>query len=284
MKTVSLIQMFTMSLFFAGCITHDDIRDNQTADDHTGESAQQVTGVASPSSAPVPIASLKLTSGHVVEFYDFGEAALIVESGAAYTSPTLDLVDTTPPDQLASIWTHLAPETPVPPALEALQRRLMSLPVDAAATKVLPSSSIRGERATTAPARIGDPRTVLPSAPVGCNNGCCDSAWLSTLAECQGGGWNYSWFLYNYLWTFANTSNNITYQGLVCSAQGTSTFSVNIGGSGGTWSVPEATFRWFHWVAGRDFFGFNIPKNMSSSVNSSSNPHLHTYCGRVVYD
>jgi len=283
MKVNSLLFMariLILTMLFAGCVTYGETQGDQTADEHTSEFAQKVVQV--PSSVPdsTLVASLKLTAGHVVEFHDFGSSALIVEAAAAYTPPALSFAGPISADQIASIWTHLAPGTPVPPELRDLQRRLTSLPASSVEPEVLSSPEIGGDKIGSS--RIA-PSAALPAAPVGCNNGCCDSTWLSTLAECQGGGWDYSWFLYNYGWTFASTGSTRTYQGLVCAALGTSTFSVNIGGYGGTWSVPQATYRWYHWVAGTDFFGSPIRQSMTSSVNSSSNSNLHTYCGRIFY-
>jgi hypothetical protein len=280
MKTSALLAMtqsFVIAATFAGCIPPDEAQSDPAVDDHTGELGQSVVATGSPGSAPVPVASLTLTAGHVIEFYDFGGAALIVESGAAYTSPALNSAGKMPADQLSSIWTRLAPETPVPTALAALQQRLTSLPADPAAQKLAPASEVDG-------APMVGSRTVLPAAPVGCNNGCCDEEWLYTLSQCYQANWHYYWFLVNYGWTFATSTYDVEVGGLVCSAQGTSTFSMNVGGSGGTWSVPEATYRWYHWTAGTDFWGGPIPKDMSSSVNSETNQHLHTYCGHLNHD
>lgn len=219
------------------------------------------------SAAPL-VASLKLRSGQVIDFYDYGSSALVVESGAAYMTPALpNTKESIPGDQIVNLWTLLAPETPVPAALADLQRRLASLPSYSEAAPAMPSLDTGGAKSSIS-------GSAVPNAPVGCNNGCCDFNWLSTLTECQG-HYFYSWFLYNYGWSFANSSNDALYQGLVCSAVGTSIFTVSVGGSGGTWSVPQATYRWFHWTAG------STRQSMTSSVNSSSAQHLHTYCGGV---
>ena len=219
-------------------------------------------------SAPL-VGSLKLDSGQVIDFYDYSDSALIVESGEAYMTPALPDRESVPRDGLVSVWTRLAPQTPVPTALADLQSRLASASAspEAAAAAAAPSLVIGGAK----PPISG---SAIPNAPVGCNNGCCDFNWLSTLTECQG-NYSFSWFLFNYGWSFANSSNDALYQGLVCSAVGTSTFTVSVGGSGGTWSVPQATYRWFHWTAGV------FRQSMTSSVNSSTNQHLHTYCGGV---
>ena len=273
----AMTQVFMATMTYAGCTTTLEAPSDLAVDERGGELVQAMAGVTSPTSAPAPVASLKLTSGHVVEFYDFGGAALIVEAGAAYTAPALNLPGPIPTDQLSIIWTRLAPGTPVPLALADLQQRLTSLPANPAAPEVVASTATGGET-------MGVSRSALPAAPEGCNNGCCDATWLTTLAECQGSGWSFSWFLYNNGWATATSTNDIAYQGLVCSAQGTSTFSASIGGSSGTWDVPEATYHWFHWTAGTNIFGSFNPKNLSSSVNSPTNQHLHTYCGRVLYD
>jgi hypothetical protein len=237
-----------------------------SADDPSDEPAELASVEDAVSTGPL-VASLKLASGQVIDFYDYGSNALIVESGTAYATPALpNTRDAIARDQLVSLWTHLSPETPVPAALESLQHRLMSLPAASDAVPAMPSLKTGGAKL----ANLGP----ITSAPVGCNNGCCDFNWLSTFAECQG-NYSFSWFLFNYGWSFASNGSAALYQGLVCSASGTSTYSVSVGGSGGTWSVPQATYRWFHWTTG--FFR----QSMTSSVNSSGNQHLHTYCGGV---
>jgi hypothetical protein len=271
----TLARILIATISFAGCATNDETPGDQAADEPTGESAQQIARVPVAGPASTLVASLKLATGQVIEFHDFGGSALIVESAAAYTPPVLNSAGPTSADELASIWTRLAPGTPVPQALQDLQHRLTNLPASSATPAVLPSPELDG-------GKIGGPSIGLPAAPQGCNNGCCDASWLSTLAECQGGGWSFSWFLFNYGWSTSTGGSNAQFQGLACSAQGTSTFSVNIGGSGGVWSVPQATYRWFHWVAGTDIFGNPNRQSLSSAVNSSSNQHLHTYCGRTL--
>lgn len=271
----AMTAMFMGVMTLAGCMAADDTPRDMVVEERASAQVSPAAGVASP--GPAPVASLALTSGQTVEFYDFGGAALIVETGAAYSSPAVNAAGAIPADQLTEIWTRLAPGAPVPPALANLQHRLTSMPERSAAPGAVASTSTGAER----PAISG---TVQPDAPDGCSNGCCDAAWLLTLAECQSSGWDYSWFLYNGGWSTATSTDDIAFQGLVCSAQGTSTFAVSIGGSSGTWNIPEATYHWFHWTAGTDLFGSFNPKSLSSSVNSTANQHLHTYCGRVLYD
>jgi len=258
MTTVPAVLLASLLGGMLGCAT--------SAEDPRGgpDKVANVEEAISAPRAPTPVASLKLTGGQVIEFYDFGTAALVTETAAAYVSPVLNS-ESLPADQLVGTWARLAPTTPVPPALEDLQHRLTRLPADLDAPKVAPLLDTGG-------AKLGNFGSAIRSAPVGCNNGCCDFNWLATLSECKG-GFSYNWFLYNYGWTYANGSNVGLYQGLVCSAIGTSTYSVQLPGAGGVWSVPQATYRWFHWSGSRG--------SMSSTVNSSSNSHLHTYCGGI---
>src|SRR5262245_51248571 len=87
-----------MMMAFAGCLA--EATDDPTVDESSSELVQPAA-VVLPGSAPTLVASLKLPGGHVVEFHDFGTAALIVEAGAAYTAPVLDSADPISADQLA---------------------------------------------------------------------------------------------------------------------------------------------------------------------------------------
>ena len=221
------------------------------------------------SNSPKPVASLRLENGNMLEFFDFGSGALASESGAAYTAPMFNgQVKHT--NQLVNIWKSLAPQTPVPVALDNLQARLMNLP-----------ENVARSAGTSKPA-TGGIEGIVPMSQNGCNNGCCDYAWLSTFSQCTVGGADYSWFLYNYGYTWSNVGNVNDYNGMVCSAQGTSQYSVNLGGSGGVWSVPEATYRTYGWLAGWSVWCFGFcNEDLSSTVNTSTSQHLHTYCGQV---
>jgi hypothetical protein len=227
-------------------------------------SEKLVATADSSAKSPVPIASLTLKNGNVVEFYDFGSSALISESGAAYSAPMLSFREQK--NDLVLIWESLAPQTPVPAALTSLQTRLASLPQRASV-----SAGTLGPKLVP---NVGGLPSVVPDSPVGCSNGCCDYQWLSTFEECRGTYLDFKWFLYNYGYTWANYNAIIFYEGLVCSAQGTSTWTVNIGGNGGVWGVPEATWRSWGWMS-PDL----TVKNLRSTVNTSANMHLHTYCG-----
>lgn len=233
---------------------------------------------------PKPVASLALSNGNTVAFYDFGTAALVMESGKAYTTPALKHSKTPlRPEQLSAIWRSLAPTRSVPSSLQRLQERLTESSPDSNST---PSQHVLAETIGSSMSggdQLGPGGTQVDS-PVGCDNGCCDYHWLSEFSQCQGGG-DYSWFLYNYGWSYANSTDDIFYDGLVCSAVGTSTWTVSTsGGDGGVWSITQAHYRYYEWVAGTDFWGDWVPQNINTTVNDSAHTHLHTYCGSFGYD
>src|SRR6516162_1240692 len=66
---------------------------------------------------PTLVASLKVASGNTIEFYDFGGNAMISETGAAYTPPTLNSQSGLRGARVVDVWTALAPNTPIPSAL-----------------------------------------------------------------------------------------------------------------------------------------------------------------------
>jgi hypothetical protein len=237
-----------------------------------------------PLATPVPVADLTMPNGNKVEFYDFGHGVLVSETGQAGTTPVLDKGDAAAAleksapgsDKLADLWKSLAPNQSEPASLKAIRQRWANQPAKPAP----------GSRPALKPEVSGVPMgpalsSSIPlgkvAAPVGCNNGCCDQSWLQTLSYCKL-HYDYSWFLYNYGYSYMNANGIDNYKGLVCSASGTSTYKVNVSdGSGGTWNVSQATYRTFSWVAGI------WDRDVKSSVNTSANQHLHTYCGTVSY-
>jgi|GEM_PF-6720274 len=253
----------------------------------TGTPQTSLNNEAALTSTPKPVASIDLKEGHAVEFYDFGEDVLISESGKAGSShyfnaenqpSTLIKNGVAPEEVLTQVWKSVSPSTAVPRALLDIQARWKSAPPRTNTLKPLEIS----HEASGSPMgqSVESPQALeKAAAPVGCNNGCCDFQWLSGFSQC-GSGFDYHWFLYNYGWSYANSGSVDYYSGMACSAVGTSTYKVTMGdGSGGTWSVPQATYRTFWWSSG--FWGIN--KSLSSSVNSSGNQHLHTYCGGINY-
>lgn len=233
---------------------------------------------------PKPIADLVLSNGNTLEFYDFGSGVLVSELGKAGITPTLDshkppeALEKSPSagDKLKALWQSVAPDQEMPASLRNIQTRWANsglMPPAMSKPRVSPVfSGIPFESRMSSP-------NLLPkaAAPVGCNNGCCDEAWLRTLSQCNL-HLDYSWFLFNYGYSYANTNGVDWFRGLVCSANGTSSWKVNVSdGSGGTWSIPQAHYRTYYWIAGL------IDRDVRSSVNTSSNQALHTYCGSVSY-
>lgn len=242
--------------------------------DDLSEPTQSSTNLTD-GSAPALVASLQLEGGNTIEFYELERSAAISETGVAYSPPVFNR-DRWTVDQLDSIWQELAPDEPVPEALLQLQERLLNVtepPVAAAEEALLDVGGV-------------EPRTRV-SAPVGCDNGCCDFQWLATFTECQSSAVDYSWFLYNYGATWSNINDIIYYRGMTCSASGNSTFRVNIDGAGGVWTVAPATYRRWSWSAAFNVILCSGPcgENLRSSVNTpTTGEHLHTYCGGIWYD
>jgi len=79
---------------------------------------------------PSPVASLNLSTGQVIEFYDFKRAALIVETGEANMAPALNRKGATRPDELVDIWTRLAPEQAVPEAADVFTGAIKNMSFD----------------------------------------------------------------------------------------------------------------------------------------------------------
>lgn len=240
---------------------------------------ESVGGGAGQAESPKPVATLALASGSQLEFYDFDTGVLVSETGKAGAPVTYQPQAPTDAGDVTAIWRSLAPTTPVPVALTRLQQRFATR----RAGSEMKGSGVPDETQgfvimpETAPAA-----SELVAAPDGCNNGCCDYEWLTTFPQCGGG----QWLHYNVGYSWANTgSNAVVYNGFVCSAQGTSVYKVVISGYGGTWSVAEGFYRTYTWSAGYTCnpFCHDNDKSVRSSVNTSTDQHLHTYCGYFVH-
>ncbi len=241
------------------------------------QAPSDAAGPADVSKTPTPVASLTLKNGNTVEFYDFGTAGLVMESGAAYTAPVVTGNQKISPEELVPTWTKIADGAPVPAALQQLQERLLSQSGTPHSEPIKDVAPSRGAVSLSALPEVQAPQISARSLD-GCNNGCCDYDWLSTFSQCQNPE-DYSWFLFNYGATWENSGNDVqAYVGMVCSASGTSTFHVAIGSAGGDWNVPEATWRSYSWTAYCPWWGcYDDPAR--TSVNTSTDMHLHTYCG-----
>ena len=230
--------------------------------------------------APLLVASWKVASGNTIEIYNFDGQAMISEVGVAGTPSTLNANLDIKHGRPIDIWNALGPKASVPPALATFQAQLDSSPLTPGSGTQQKPSTVVGGVELEAPSPTTSFQGVIANTPNGCNNGCCDYTWLSTFEQCKLWGQDYEWFLYNYGATWVNSNNIDIYDGFACSAVGTSTYSVNMGGFGGTWSVPEATYRTWYRKNSSCWFSCD---NMTSTVNTSSSQHLHTYCGWVSY-
>jgi hypothetical protein len=249
----------------------------------SGAGPKAIPEASSPDATPKPAATLDLPSGNTLEFYDFQSGALVVESGKAGVkaylgseSPaeTLAKRSADPGLQLAALWNSASAGAPLPKALSLMQERWKNPPAGKSVRPAAPTLGAAGQPFTLPQA----PKATLAkaAAPVGCNNGCCDYEWLATLGQCQGADWPISWFLFNYGYSYSNYEDTEYVNGLVCAANGNSSWKMSVGGSGGTWTVTPAHYKTWRWLAGW------FDEDMRSSVNSSASQALHTYCG-VLY-
>ncbi len=235
------------------------------------------TTVAQEAVHPEPDVSFAIDHDTTVEVYDFPSGVLVMETGKAEGSkPVLkDYKELLDSGRLVEVFTKLRPDLEVPERLIALQAK--------AGTGAASSSGN-----VAAPAEGGSSSKGGASSVVGtdnaCNNVCCDPTWLSNNV-CNGlGNYPYNWFLLDYGWSYENSSSMVNYLGTVCAGVGTSVFTVNVSdGNGGQWSVPAGYYRWYNWVAGCYLFNCPASKSISTSVNSQSNQHLHSYCGGVIF-
>jgi hypothetical protein len=248
--------------------------------DHELSDNQSAATLAAPSaSKPTPVASLTLANGNVIDFYEIAGRGLVTESGEAYSTPAIKSKADLHDGRLVEIWTALRPDVAVPQALTDLQARIDSQPPPDPSQKK--PHDPRSGGAPLDPATVGVQDGFLAS-PDGCNNGCCDYDWMNTtFGQCYDHSWDYSWFLFNYGWSYANFNDISFFQGFVCSASGISTWHVNISGDGGTWDIAEAHYLTYWWLeCGWPWCGGDA----TTSVNTSTAQHLHTYCGDILWD
>lgn len=248
-----------------------------------GNAAEAAHPAASEDDHPPPAATIATQNGTTVEVYNFHSAVLVLERGEAYTTPTMPAIaDAVKANRLDRVYAILRPNTPVPAELLAVQEEVAQNSATAVSEAVDAKIVTQPDAGATAPSwgggKIGATKGAVTAATlIGCSNGCCDPDWtLNTLCSYISQG-DYSWYGFDYGYTWANGGGIDLFKGTACSAVGTSTFQVHISdGSGGTWSVAEAHYLTWGW--GGSFFA----RSYASTVNSQANEHLHTYCGEVV--
>jgi hypothetical protein len=228
------------------------------------------------------VASLTAPNGNVVEFYDSGTAALVTETGKAGVRPVLTPYgDAIRQSRLSEVFSSLRPDLKVPAALETLEGRLHAVPNGSPPQRSVtpPHDVARGGTPASSP--TDDPGVVRSAVLQGCTNGCCDPDWTRN-DVCNVTGANYTWYLFNSGWSTEDSSAIYTYTGTVCAAIGTSNFTVHTGdGSGGSFSVTEATYRNWWWAESTWDHFWGVTYSEHSAVNSPSDTHLHTFCGGV---
>jgi hypothetical protein len=250
------------------------------------------------SGTPAPLVSMEMRNGNTVEIYDFDTGALVTERGVPPTQPVMGKSLNLPrgADHLVDLFVALRPYAKdplaqVPDKLIALQARLTGLsqappPQDTARVTAALSSTTqaKGSRPTGGATLLSE-GGVMTNSPVGCNNGCCDWQWEHTIYPCNqncsgngfcnegGGTWGWNWF--NIGTGTANKGGTEDYVGFVCSAQGTSSWSIQIGdGTNKLFQVNEATYLIYSWDTGI----FGIDRQVNTNTNAQTQ-HLHTYCG-----
>jgi hypothetical protein len=258
----------------------------------------------------------------VLEFYDLNGGFIASEVGRADTAPIVKAhLDMLKEGRLTDVVSALRPDLPIPDSVVALQTKLLTAepsgnsvtlsPSQESVASLTLSSSAGGATASqqtgtgvaggslppivgssggggasgAAGAQSGGQHGILPDDP--CSNGCCDASWTANLCDPGFAGADYQWYLFDYGNSFANSGSADVHEfwGAACAAIGTSTWVINSNPHGGTWSVNEGTYRWYYFNNGNDQYGHCYVENTATntSVNTSSNPHLHTYCGGFWY-
>lgn len=184
---------------------------------------------ASVTANPEPVYAMDVGHGQTVEFYDLDGFSLVAESGPANVSRlALDGLDAAMvPGRPADLFRVLRPDAPVPKVLVDLQdrseRRLAAGGPRAVSTVTRKITGAELPADATSKA-TEDVTGTSSQAQDGCNNGCCDREWLKTVG-CGWTGYDWSWWQFNYGWSYVNASGLWYYRDNVCSASGTSHWS-----------------------------------------------------------
>lgn len=226
-------------------------------------------GVEPISEHPDPVVTMSFDDDKRVELYEIEGAVLIMEIGKAEGSS----VSRRMPEAFALLkanhyveaFAAMQPGRPVPQALLDLQARHPE--IEAAPREKKAVAGTQDPVAT----RLGGGNEPI-SIESTCSNNCCNWDWL--VNNICGSGAPISWFYYDYGWSWENVSTVTYLDAIACAISGTSQFTLNMtDGSGGSWSVEPGWYADWHWG------GTPTPWSMSSTVNSRTNQHAHTYCG-----
>jgi hypothetical protein len=297
------------SLLVAGLLGCDGAQGDAPA-----ASAADEVSAAEAKEPPPPIVSMDLPSGNKISIYEIGGRVLTVEEGVAYTPPALRKMRL-PRDgsKLVEMFKTLRPDLPVPERLTALQaqanatnalRATATQPTPSADTTASSSGPIesRSSALSSAPPKHttgGGPMsssngkpTVQTASLVGCNNGCCDPDW-TFVDLCGFGGdpqpWpappgvgsTFTYYQFNFGWSFADTTQDDWVDATACAAVGTSTQVIN----GTKFTVAEGHYHMWHWDdVVNCWFPQLCDEQARTYVNTQSTAHQHTACGDAIQD
>jgi hypothetical protein len=255
---------------------------------------------------PNAVATVTLSNGNILEFYDFPEGLLVSEYGEAVTGPlTPTRSDLLSSSRFVDLVSFLRPDLSVPEAVVALEAKYSGAPpqrkttagevkltvqatgVGAAGGSVdagsKPVGGTSGVSSGAARSYSGGGRALTADSV--CSNICCDRNWtLNTLCNPNIAGANYTWYNFEYGWSWANRNHAYQYWGAACAGIGQSRFSISISdGSNGSWAVDPGYYRWYYWYMGNCGQTYCLEPSISSTVNDQTHQAVHTYCGGFWY-
>jgi hypothetical protein len=247
-----------------------------------GEMPGQPAATAEPvEEHPAAALSFNLDNGNTIELFDIKGNVLVSETGPAGQNPALRAAKAAAGGSLVSLFHILKPNAEMPQMLADLDARMAQAPALTDDAEPVEEDSRAGAPIVSTATTIDDGVQREQSAVLqGCSNGCCDPDWTlnylcNTVADIDNRVVSYSWYDFDWGWSQVKlNSRTYSYDGIACSAVGTSQYTVSIsGGGGGSWSVAEGYWREFDWWIRHD------TRSITAGVNSSGNQHLHMFCG-----
>lgn len=249
-------------LALAGCAEEDPTPDAPTSSE---------AAPAELSAAPL-VASLETASGTKVEFYDFGDTSVVLERGVAYVNkPQLERTSTDS-DQVARIWQQLAPSTPVPPELLALQERLDKLARERPASQVAPV--IMEE----VPVNdwIDDGASLGSGEKAACNNGCCNQDWMRRDFRACRGDLGVLFFHLSRPSSSVTIKKCLAFLSFACAARGTYHYTLTHNRTSLSMDIQEGHFVTFEkWGLAEHTLTNNLSGPSSGAVSHCVNAQRH---------
>jgi hypothetical protein len=235
-------------------------------------------GIESPSSevAPrsehrAPSVTMDFGNGTTIELYDYPKGVLVGESGKAGEPTVLRhqpaIQALLRANRFVEAFAALQPNQAMPAALLDLQARHPEVTTGLSTASAAKGSVAPPPRAAGASAGGGGGLT-----PDTCSNDCCNATWLEDNI-CDGVT---GWFDYDYGWSYENVDSIVNVYAAACAVSGTSEFSIDVDGDGGSWPVAAGYYQYFSW------YSTLFPWDMTSNVNTEADQHEHTYCGNAT--